>query len=97
MDSADLQLGNYKPKGLRIFGIGRKSRVRCVDMLTEEEKEIIKAAIESREEWIENSKKLDYVVDEKLVDYYIYRLKASEARYSYFLNIVKEKGLSNHI
>lgn len=97
MDSADLQLENHKLKGLRKLGIGRKSRIRCLDVLTKEEKDIIKAAIESREEWIENSKRFDYVVDEKLVDYYIYRMKASEARYAYFLNVVKEKGLTNHI
>lgn len=97
MNSADLHLENYSSKGLRKLGIGKKSRVRYLDMHTEADKELISAAIESREEWIENSKKFDYVVDEKLVDYYIYRLKASEARYAYFLNIVKEKGLSSHI
>lgn len=65
--------------------------------MTVEEQELLRAANEAREEWIETNTKFDYVYEEKLVDYYTYKMKACEARYAYFINLVKEKGLSQYI
>ncbi|MEN6314391.1 MAG: DUF2508 family protein [Clostridiaceae bacterium] len=65
--------------------------------LTAEEQELIKTALEARDEWIETSRNFDYVHEEMLVDYYTYRMKASEVRYDYFIKLVKEKGLSRYI
>lgn len=65
--------------------------------LTDEEQELIKTALEARDEWIETSRNFDYVHEEMLVDYYTYRMKASEVRYDYFIKLVKEKGLSRYI
>lgn len=35
----------------------------------------------------------DFAEDPELIDYYIYKIKASQARYQYLLKKVKEKGL----
>lgn len=78
-------------KRLRLFKMPQNAT------LTAEEQELIMAALEARDEWIETSRNFDYVQDDMLIDYYTYRMKASEARYAYFIKLVKEKGLSRYI
>lgn len=73
------------------------SKARQSAVLTAEEQELIKAALEARDEWIETSRNFDYVREEMLIDYYTYRMKASEVKYDYFIKLVKEKGLSRYI
>ena len=66
-------------------------------LLTTDEKELLRVTLEARNEWIETSTNFEYVHEEKLVDYYTYKLKACEARYTYFIKLVKEKGLTHYI
>jgi len=73
------------------------SRIPARARLTAEEQDILEAALEARDEWIDTSANFEYVSEELLVDYYIYRLKACEARYTYFVRLAKEKGLSHFI
>jgi len=73
------------------------SKLSAKTALHAEDQELLKAAIEARNEWIENNSNFDYVSDELLIDYYTYRIKASEARYSYYLQLLKEKGLSRYL
>jgi hypothetical protein len=73
------------------------SRISARANFTAEEKDILEAALEARDEWIDTSANFEYVSEELLVDYYIYRLKACEARYTYFVRLAKEKGLSHFI
>jgi hypothetical protein len=61
--------------------------------LSPEDRELIKGAMEARDEWMEISSGFEHVHEEMLVDYYIYRLKACEARYSYYIKRIKERGL----
>lgn len=65
--------------------------------LTAEEQEILSAAQQARDEWIETSANFEYVHEEMLVDYFTYKLKACESRYAYFVRLAKEKGLSRYI
>ncbi len=65
--------------------------------LTSEELELLRVTQEARDKWIETNANFDHVCDELLVDYYTYLLKACEARYTYFIKLVKEKGLSRYI
>lgn len=65
--------------------------------MTADEQELLRVTFEARDEWIETSANFEYVHEEKLVDYYTYRLKACEARYAYFIKLVKDKGLSHFI
>ncbi len=65
--------------------------------LTAEELLIIEAAQEARNEWVDANIDFNYADDDLLVDYHIYRLKACEARYTYFLKLAKEKGLTQSL
>ena len=73
------------------------SRIPARSKLTAEERDILEAALEARDEWINTSANFEQVSDELLVDYYTYKLKACEARYTYFVRLAKEKGLSHYI
>jgi len=61
--------------------------------LSQEDKELIRGALEARDEWIEISSGFEHAHEEMLVDYYIYRLKACEAKYAYYIKRIKERGL----
>lgn len=65
--------------------------------LSAEDRELVKVAIEARDEWIETNSNFEYVHEEMLIDYYTYKIKACEARYTYFLRLIKEKGLIRYI
>lgn len=65
--------------------------------LSEDDRELIKVTLEARDEWIETNVNFDYVHEEMLVDYYTYKIKACEARYTYFLKLVKEKDLARFL
>lgn len=90
------QRGNSVPRVKR----ARKkllSGVRARTELSDEEREILDAAQQARDEWLEASTNFDYVHEEMLVDYCTYKLKACESRYAYFVRLAKEKGLSRYI
>ena len=65
--------------------------------LTAEEQQIIEAALAAKDEWVEAGIDFNYADDELLLDYHIYRLKACESRYTYFLKLAKEKGLTQNL
>lgn len=73
------------------------SKISPKALLSAEDRDLLKATFEARDEWIDTSTNFDYVNEALLVDYYTYKLKACEARYAYFLKIVKEKGLSRYL
>ena len=73
------------------------SGTRIRESLSKEDREILKAVFEARDEWIEACNNFEYVYEEMLVDYYVYKLKACESKYAYFVKLAKEKGLSHYI
>lgn len=73
----------------------RKSRAYAE--LTHDERQIIDAALEAKEQWRVAGLNFENVSDELLVDYYIYWMKACESRYTYYLRLAKEKGLSHFL
>jgi len=73
------------------------SSARIRAELSNEDRELLKAVFEARDEWMEAVNNFDYVYEEMLVDYYIYKLKACESRYDYFVKLAKERGLSHYI
>jgi len=50
---------------------------------------------DARSEWMEAARNFDQVSEQDIVDYYIYRIKASQARYEYYLRKAKELHLKN--
>lgn len=69
--------------------------LRSKAVLSAEDQELLRIAQESREEWIECNSYFEQANEEMLIDYYTYRIKASEARYAYILKLIKEKGLKS--
>ena len=47
----------------------------------------------ARNEWINANMDFEYADDQEMVDYCIYKIKASEIRYEYFIRKAKEKGI----
>lgn len=55
--------------------------------------ELMNALLEARNEWLDAVSCFEHASEEQLVDYYTYKMKACEARYTYFIKLAKEKGL----
>lgn len=85
---------SIKPKS-RKKPVFRSSRAYAA--LTRDERQIIDAALEAREQWREAGLNFNNVTDDLLVDYYIYWMKACESRYTYYLRLAKERGLSHYL
>jgi hypothetical protein len=84
---------NADIKTLNPFTV-RKSTAAKTD---KEESELLKYLMDARNEWLEASTNFEHAYEEKLIDYYTYKMKACEARYTYFIKIAKEKGLRSVI
>jgi hypothetical protein len=90
--------GNGKsPIGIGSIRRSLFSKTAPSALLSDEDLELLRVTLEARDEWIDTNINFDYVHEEMLVDYYTYKLKACEARYTYFLKLVKEKGLFRYI
>ena len=58
----------------------------------EKEKELIKNIVETREALKSNNKNFEFAESE-LIDYYIYQIKANQAKLDYLLKIAKAGGI----
>lgn len=59
----------------------------------EKEAELIRNIIETREELKKDNKNFEYAQDD-LVDYYIYQIKANQAKLDYLIKLAKAKGIT---
>ena len=75
--------------------IERYLQEREIENLDEREKEIelIKNIINTRRELKNVDKNFEYAQDD-LVDYYIYEMKATQAKLNYLIKIAKMKGIT---
>ena len=55
---------------------------------------LMKTLLDARNEWLDAVSCFEHASEEQLVDYYTYKMKACEARYTYFIKLAKEKGLA---
>jgi len=62
-----------------------------------EESELLKYITDARNEWLDANRNFEHAYEEELIDYYTYKMKACEARYTYFIKMAKEKGLKSII
>ena len=62
----------------------------------EKEIELVKNIIKTREELKNNNKNFEYA-DFELVDYYVYQIKANQAKLDYLLKLAKSKGITMDI
>lgn len=58
----------------------------------EKETELIKCIIKTREELKAANRNFEYAQDD-LVDYYVYQIKANQAKLNYLIKIAKAKGI----
>lgn len=58
----------------------------------EREKELIKMIIKTKKELRVANRNFEYAQDE-LVDYYIYQIKANQAKLDYLIKLAKTKGI----
>lgn len=60
---------------------------------TNEELEILESIKRAQEEWADANRNFEYADDDEIIDYYTYKIKASEIRYDYFIKKAKEMGI----
>jgi hypothetical protein len=77
---------------LRQIGANREPGV--VDINTNEEtQELIYLLNGARKDLISACQNYEYVEDQLIIDYYIYKIKACQVRYEYYIKKAKEKGI----
>lgn len=59
----------------------------------EKEKELIKNIIKTKEELKKANRNFEFA-DSNLIDYYIYQIKANQAKLDYLIKIAKTKGIN---
>ena len=89
-DNLSVQKSYGRKKRIRAGLVGKKA----VLGVSNEDKELLKNIADARNEWLDANSCFEHAFDEKLVDYFTYKIKACEARYAYFINLAKEKGLT---
>lgn len=61
--------------------------------LTAAENEILDGVRSAYEEWKDANRNFEYAEISEIIDYYTYKIKASEVRYDYYIKLAREKGL----
>ena len=75
-----------------IYGYMQESEIETLDE-REKEIELIKNIIYTRKEIKNVDKNFEYAQDD-LVDYYIYQMKANQAKLNYLIKMAKMKGIT---
>jgi hypothetical protein len=86
-----LKTEGFLTKLLKPFTI--KDKAEAAVNNTDEETEILECIRNAREEWIDANRNFKYADDEEMIDYFTYKIKASEIRYEFFIKKAKEKGI----
>ena len=71
----------------------QKEQLICSRSELEKEIELIKNIIKTRDELNYNNKNFEYA-EMELVDYYIYQIKANQAKLDYLLKLAKMRGIT---
>lgn len=62
-----------------------------------EEQELLKALFDAKAEWLDAVQSFEHAYEENLIDYFTYKMKACESRYTYFLKKARELGLKHSL
>lgn len=71
----------------------KNSANRALTNYPDESAEVLETLRNARNEWINATLNFEYADEEKMIDYYTYKIKAMEVRYEYYLKKAKEMGL----
>jgi hypothetical protein len=61
--------------------------------IDKENKELIENLKQAKEEWNRANINYEFALEQDLVDYYSYKIKAAQTRYTYLLKKIKKAGL----
>jgi hypothetical protein len=83
----------------RIFNIRQDKGLNKPRLMTEEisDFELMENIRNAKKEWLEANLNFEYVDNKDIIDYYTYKILASQIRYEYFLKLAKEKGFKGEI
>jgi len=96
-----MSLSNLKQN----FAIGKLNNILCMakrvligeqvslSPAEKEKREIIDDIINAKKEWERAFENYQNALDETLIDYYIYNIKACQLKYEHYLKLAKEKGI----
>lgn len=59
--------------------------------------ELLENIRSAKKEWLDANMNFEYVDDQEIIDYYTYKIMASQVRYEYFIRKAKEKGFTAEI
>ena len=59
----------------------------------DEAAELLDCIDDARTEWLNANMNFNYAGDSEIIDYYTYKIKASEIRYEYYLRKAREMGI----
>ena len=80
-------------KILNLLSIKEASElVRAEDI--DDRENLLECIKNARREWMSANTNFEYAVENDLVDYFTYKIKACEVRYEYLLKIAKERGIT---
>lgn len=58
---------------------------------------VIEALREARADWMQALREFDNVRDDEIIDYCIYKIKACQTKYEYFLREAKRRGITTAV
>lgn len=58
---------------------------------------LIDSITTAKREWINANNDFNYAVDNEMIDYHTYKIKAYQAKYEYLIKIAKEKGIKYEV
>ncbi len=88
---------DYKERGKRIIEAAMVLSGKLKDMTIKEkneDEELLENLKQAKEDWKEKERYFNSVTEPDLIDYAIYDMEASKKKYTYFLKIAREKGIS---
>lgn len=63
----------------------------------EETEDLIESIRDARKEWISENVNFEYAIEKDIIDYYTYRIKATQLKYEHLLKIAKKRGIKLEI
>lgn len=82
----------FLEKLFKMFNIWEKAGIS--QNTTREDAAVIEALREARADWVQALREFENVKDEEIIDYCIYKIKACQIRYEYFLKEAKKRGIT---
>ena len=64
---------------------------------TSEDAAVVEALREARADWMQALREFDNVRDDEIIDYCIYKIKACQVKYEYFLREAKKRGITTAV